>query len=216
MQTVISVLSGFFVVQMIFGLLFAQMNLESGTFRLFFDETGTVPMILLSIGQWIQVAALVLVMAFLSHTDARRFLFPRFIGSGIDADNMETPSLSLIWEWISVALILFFPLAGIAYWWVAFLDPDRGAWVKATSEVVGLFDRVPGCHFFGNWDVCRYGFLPANRGIGDSFVPFWQPVFIMGGGTILVTVLTLCALRAVFQRAPLRRAEVARLKNRLQ
>ena len=211
MQTVISVLSGFFVIQMVFGLLFAQMKLESGAFRLFFDEAGTVPMILLSVGQWVQAAALVLVLAFLSHTEPRRFLFPRYVGSGIEADDMEAPGLSLIWESISVALVLFLPLIGIVYWWTAFLDPDRGAWVKATSEVVGLFERVPRCHFFGNWDVCRYGSLPAGEGNGDSFVPFWQPVLVMGGGTIIVTVLTLWILRVVSYRAPIRKAEVARL-----
>lgn len=211
MQTVISVLSGFFIVQMIFGLLFAQMQLESGAFRLFFDEAGTVPMTLLSIGQWIQAAALVLVVAFLSHTEPRRLLFPRFVGSGINADDMEAPGLGLIWEWISVALVLFLPLIGIAYWWVAFLDTDRGAWVKATNEVVATFDRVPGCHFFGSWDVCRYGYLPPGQDKGDSFVPFWQPVLVMGGGTIIVCILTLWVLRIVFRRAPLRRAEVARL-----
>lgn len=213
MQTVISVLSGFFIVQMFFGVFFAQMNLPSAAFSVFFDEAGTVPMILLSVGQWIQVAALVLVLFFLSHTDPRRFLFPRFVGGSISDDDMEAPDLSLIWERISIVLILFLPIIGIVYWWIAFLDPRRGAWIKATNEVVGLFDRVSGCHFFDKWNACRYGYLPALQGNGDSFVPFWQPVLIMGGGTVAVIVLSLWILRDVSRRAPIRQAEVTRRRG---
>lgn len=211
MQLVISILSGFFIVQMIFGILFAQMGLESGAFRLFFDEVGTVPMILLSFGQWIQATSLVFVLIFLSHTEPHHFLFPRFVGSGISADDMEAPGLALIWEWISIAIILVLPLIGMAYWWIVFLDANHGAWVKATNEEVGLFDLVRGCHFFGKWDVCRYGHLPAGEGKGDSFAPFWQPVFIMGVGAIVVIALSLWILRVVFRRAPVRREEVYRL-----
>lgn len=211
MQMVISVLSGFFIIQMSFGILFAQMGLEGDVFKLFFDEAGTVPMILLSFGQWIQVTSLVFVLAFLSHTEPRQFLFPRFVGSGINTDEMEAPGLNLIWEWISIAIILGLPLIGMTYWWVVFLDTNHGAWVKATNEVVGLFDRVPNCHFFGQWDACRYGYLPAGERKGDSFVPFWQPVFIMGAGAILVITLTLWILRVILHRAPIRRKEVSRL-----
>lgn len=213
MQIVISLLSGFFIVQMTFGLFFAQLGLDEGAFRVFFDEAGTVPLILLSFGQWIHIAALALVVAFLENIPPSQILFPRFAGSGIDSGGMEAPRLDLIWEWISVALVLILPMIGILYWWLEFLNLSRGAWIKSSNQVVGIFERVPGCHFIDNWDVCRYGTLPPRTGTGDSFVPFWQPVIIMGGGSLVIILITIFLLLKVWKRAPVRRLEVLTAPN---
>lgn len=210
MQAVIAVLSGFVTCQMIFGLFYAQMGLSAGAFRLFFTEAATVPMILLSFGPWIQAAALGLVLAFLAHRPAEQVLFPRFVGGGAKADNMEAPGLALIWEWISVGIILILPLIGFAYWWTEFLDPGRGAWIKASLAPKGVFERVDGCFLINTLGHCRYGSLPPVAGSGDDFAPFWQPVFVMGGGTLVVVGLTAWILLRIVQRAPIRITEVRR------
>ncbi len=51
---------------------------------------------------------------------------------------------------------------------------------------------------FGDWDNYRYGEEAIRE--GASFVPFWQPILIMGGGFAAVIWLTAMILMKLQQR----------------
>ena len=208
MQVIISGLSGLVIIQMLFGVLYAQMQLDRSAFSLLFTAPDTVSATLLSFGTWIQVAALGFTILFLRHTSPQLFLFPRFLIGGLNEGPLETGPLTLIWERFSAMIVLGLPIVGAVYWWIVFLEDDKAAWIKATNEVVGRFEYVPGCHFFDKGDMCRFGSIPPSLEKGDSFVPLWQPLLIMGGGTFVMLALTIRVLALVRQRAPIRRAAV--------
>ena len=205
MEKRISVLAAFLFAGLIAGFATYQLGLETG--KKLFPSPDAIPSNILSIGPLIQIVILVLIYRYLKATSGTQRLFPRLYSG-----THDNSKLAYDWEKISAICVLGFPIIGFTYFWVRFLTDDEiGAWIGRSAVEVGLFQWVEGCHFFDKWNACKIGSIATLD--GDSFVPFWQPVLIMGGGCLVVLVLTMLIARAVLKRAPLRRRTMRMTKS---
>ncbi len=201
MEGRISFISLFLISQLLVAFGFFQWDMDWGNFL--FGDRPSVPLIVLSFGPAIQVVVLLMVLRFLRVTAPKDRFFPRLILKKFDADD-----LTYSWEKTSAWVILGVPLMGFGYFWLRFFSHRLGAWDSSTLEKVDLLKLVPVWLVNGGWDMYRYGSLQAHE--GSSFLPFWQPVVIMGGGSLAVIVLTALILRRIRSRADIRRRATIR------
>lgn len=167
-----------------------------------FPDKASVPSIVLSFGPLIHVLVLLLVWHYLIAIPAKERFFPRLI-----VGDLETRRLTHSWEKGSAVATLALPIVAFVWAWERFLS--KGAvFEKASGLEVGRFEYVPPSLILGGWDVHRYGDITSQE--ASSFLPFWQPVFVMGGGTTLVVVLTLRIVFHLRKRAPIRKRFVNR------
>jgi hypothetical protein len=159
-------------------------------------------LIILSFGPAIHLILLWLILRYLSAVPPADRLFPRLI-----VGSLETERLNHSWEKGSVLATLGLPIIAFVWAWDRFLS--RGTvFEKATGIEIGRFDIVSPKLFWGGWDVYRYGNVVS--GDASSFIPFWQPLLIMGGGTLAVLIVSARVLMRLRERAPIRRRMVSR------
>ncbi len=191
MKVILSAIITFVIAQQLFGMFHGQMGLTNSAFSKFYPEPSAVPLILLTFGQAIHLVGLLLVAVYLRHVPATQAVFPK-----LWMTDQDTAELDLIWQRVSAWAICWLPVIGFAWAWSEF--PEGRAWLKADpAKVYGLFQNVPNCTLFTNWDTCRYGDLIAAQANdpdknGSSFVPFWHPIIVMI--PLSITVLTASAL----------------------
>jgi len=203
METLIRSLTFFICGYMIVAIPYAQSDQNLWGLAAIMNEPAAVPLILLSVMPWLQAFNLLLCLVYLRVVPASERLFLPYFNS----DN-GNPSLDFPLEAMTAGLTLGLPVAGFAYWWIAF--HQRVAWRGADGAAVSLYDwSVPVTNLLWHANAFKYGLRPGDAThAGVSFVPFWQPVLVMGGGTVLAVGLTIISAREVLRRWPIRRRMV--------
>lgn len=200
LETRITVLTFFLITNLIGAFFFFQWEMDWGA--ALFGDRSSVPMIVLSFGPVVQLAVLWMVWRYLCEVPAKDRLFPRLI-----VGDLETERLNHSWEKGSALTVLGLPIIAFTWAWERFLN-EGTVFDKATGIEVGRFDFVSPRLMLGGWDIYRYG--DVLSGEASSFVPFWQPLLIMGGGTLAVMVLSARILLQLRERAHVRRRMVRR------
>ena len=201
MEKTVNWLSIFLIAALASAFMYYQFRLDG--FGALFNDRGSVPLLVLTFGPFIQIAVLCFVLRFFDETPAARQLFPRlpFFEDGNGRNE-------LLWERLSAAAIIGLPLLGFGWSWVRFLHPRHLVWEAGSNIEVSRFHLVSPTLFYQRWNDHRFG---ETLGVGGaSFVPFWQPVLLMGLPSLVVLVLTVRILAILRHRLPVRRRTVHR------
>ncbi len=132
MEKLISSISLFLITGSLYGFFYFQWSFESS---FLFNDKPSVPLILATFGPLIQTTILALILSFLNRISASRRLFPRFVMT-----EFENEDLAYSWERISAALVLGFPILAFAWSWIAFL---RNGAVYPRDRTLGLPEKGP-------------------------------------------------------------------------
>lgn len=161
-----------------------------------YNDRPSIPLIILSFGPWLQLIILLMVAVYLRDIDPKQQFFPK-----IGKSNFETEVLAYRWEKLSATAILVLPLIAFMWAWGRFLY--KGEIFQSSSNLNlierGRFDRVSLWSIWGGWDNYRYGDPVTAE--GASFIPFWQPILIMGLGSALVTIATIIVIFRLIKRS---------------
>lgn len=174
-----------------------------------YPSPWAIPATVTTAAPFVQIAVLLMVRRYLAHVPAADRFFPRLY-----QQDFEQGQFAFDWERFSAVVVLGAPLLGMVYFWQEFLfDSDLSAWVRAPADgpanlMTDVWSRVEGCFLLGTWDGCRFGHRPDLD--GSSFAPFWQPVFLMAGGSLGVLVLTALTMRDLAGRYDIRRKTALR------
>lgn len=203
MVKIVSIIWAFILSQMIFGFLYSKYGLSQSGFGIFFQEPSSVPMVILTTVPFLQCIVIYLCIVYLRNTSPRDQIFPC-----LWIDEKSSLGTTILCEKISAISVIAIPWIGLLYYWMRF---HRGkAWRNdlVDPKVVSLYDwTVPPSNLLIDFNAYRYGISPGlgSDENGVSFVPFWQPVFLMGGGTIFALILSSFIIRQICIRLPLRR-----------
>lgn len=200
MESKITLLGIFLTGNIVAGFMYYQWNLDNAA--VLFPNGPSVPIIILSFAPPIFLLNLALIYGFLKQVDPRKRLCSRLVVPGSD-DNTH----ALSWERLSAGFFIGLPNVGLIWSWHRFLTKGD-VWNTATGEIAWRFEKTSPLSFFGDWDAFRYG--DFSSGLGASFVPFWQPVLVMGLGSFLCFALTIVLIFKICGRYSTRAKELAK------
>lgn len=201
MERAINWLSLFLIAALASAFMFYQLRVDS--FGVLFNDRPSVPVLVLSFAPFIQIGVLAFALVFMSDTSPAVQLFPRLFGY-----DMGTSRTNLLWERLTALVVLGLPVLALSFFWARFFSPRHRVWHTDTGIEIGRFDYVSPMLFFGNWNRHRFGGAIGEG--GASFVPFWQPVLIMGMGSLVVVAMTALVAVRLLRRDVIRRRVVQR------
>tara|TARA_R110000737_G_scaffold80576_1_gene112782 strand:+ start:224 stop:832 length:609 start_codon:yes stop_codon:yes gene_type:complete len=200
MEARITVLSLFLISNLAIGFMYFQWEIDQAA--VLFVNRPAVPLLILSFGPIIQIAVLWMVRDFLNEIRPVDRLFPQ-----LAIPVLDTKKLAYKWERMSAWIVLGLPIIGFSWAWHRFLT-NGSVWETKTGTSVDRFYYVSPNTFFGDWDTHRYGDQLTDQ--AASFVPFWQPLIIMGFSSVAVVIVTLGTVLKVKKRSEVRRRIVFR------